>query len=74
MHVQNFENKIILETSPKANDMIIHNIFNINLIKFSSLNTDREKYFLLSNLGWSIISLPGAVTLLFLMKTFDSMT
>ena len=35
MHVQNFENNIILETSPKANGMIIHNIFNTNLIKFS---------------------------------------
>ena len=51
MHIQNFENKIILETCPIAKSMVVHNIFNINLIKFSELNINREKCFFPSNLG-----------------------
>ena len=70
MHVQNFENKIILETSPKANGIVIHHIFNINLIKFNQWNINREKCFFLK----SVISPQDAVTLLILMKTFDWMT
>ena len=43
MHILKFENKIILETCPIAKDMVVHNIFNINLIKFSQSNINREK-------------------------------
>ena len=60
IHIQNLENNIILETCTKAKGMVVHNIFNINLIKFGQLDITKEK--------------ESVVTLLILMKTFDSMT
>ena len=73
MHIQNFESKIILENCLKAKDMIIYNIFNINLIKFNQLDIKKEKCFFPLNSGSSVISPPedSAVALLILTKTFD---
>ena len=71
MHIQILENKLILETYPKAKGMVVHNIFNINLIKCSQSDATREKCFFSSSLGWSV---ERAVTLIILMKTFDWMT
>ena len=74
MHVQNFENKIILETSPKANGIVVHNIFNINLIKFNQSNISRKKCFFPFKFGIYCHFSPDTITLLILMKTFDWMT
>ena len=71
MHIQNLENKIILETYPKAKGMVVHNNFNINLIKFGRLDVTREKCFFSSSL---VRSVERAVTLLILMRTFEWMT